>query len=372
VLDAWLPTARTACNSPTQPEYDVAVCNGQLVEAVNDTYDHGNFTELAMYPTQPFDVAGRTGTVTFDVSADSEGGHAAWPAFMFTDQPVPAPYGLNIDPGEATVARNSFGFALNRASPCMAKSTGIGDIFATSNYLYRSLPFTLVHQCVTHAPGLLNHFEVRISQQHIEIWGSDAGSSTLSEMAYMDNVNLTLTRGLIWIEDVHYNGNKFDDQGVHTFTWDNVGFDGPTLPRDLHLDVNDSLQARGDGSFDLGWWAPDATSSKPLALSISGAISSALAKATGAIVTLNWFPSPFPAPATPMSLMYRLNGNGWHTLAWPYPETGGFTWRTIALPVALTELDPGNNIVYLKATDGGVTIANVDLILIAAQGVVNS
>src|SRR5579871_3124791 len=49
------------------PPHDVSICNGQLVEA---QYDQHGVTSLAMYPKQPFDFAGRTGTVVFDVSDD--------------------------------------------------------------------------------------------------------------------------------------------------------------------------------------------------------------------------------------------------------------------------------------------------------------
>ena len=45
-----------------------------------------------MYPKQPFDIAGRTGTIAFDVSDDSHGNHRAWPELWYTDQPVPAPF----------------------------------------------------------------------------------------------------------------------------------------------------------------------------------------------------------------------------------------------------------------------------------------
>ena len=49
-------------------------------------------TTLAMYPKQPFDFAGRTGTVAFDVTNDTSGTHGTWPEFWLTDQPVPAPF----------------------------------------------------------------------------------------------------------------------------------------------------------------------------------------------------------------------------------------------------------------------------------------
>ena len=78
------------------PPNDVIVCNGQLREASNDNvtggFEAGGVTVLAMYPKQPFDFAGRTGTVAFDVSNDTHGTHAAWPEFWVTDLPIPAPF----------------------------------------------------------------------------------------------------------------------------------------------------------------------------------------------------------------------------------------------------------------------------------------
>src|SRR5882672_10228658 len=78
------------------PPNDIMICNGQLREATNDNpsgaYDAGTVTTLAMYPKQPFDFAGRTGTVSFDISNDSHGTHAAWPELWVTNLPVPAPF----------------------------------------------------------------------------------------------------------------------------------------------------------------------------------------------------------------------------------------------------------------------------------------
>jgi hypothetical protein len=360
LLDAWSPTERLTCgkNQLVQPETDIAVCDGTAVEA---TTDNGNFTVLAMYPTQPFDIAGRTGTVVFDVNADSEGPHAAWPAFVYSDQPVPAPYANH--PAEATYARNSFGFALaaNPIPYCPADTSGVDQVFATSNYAFRELPFTKVDNCLTYKQGVLNHFEVRLSQSRVEIWGTNAGSTRLQELGYVADAGLTLTRGVIWIEDVHYFADKMNNQGTHTFAWDNVGFDGPTLPRDLHLDVLDSLGRNADGTLNLGWFAPDPSTDKPLRLTIPGARD--LAQASGALLTLNFFATDTAA------IRYRLNGRAWHTVAWPFPDAQTYQWRTLAVPIAPADLRAGTNVLDLEATKGGMAVANVDVILLGAQGV---
>ena len=96
LLNKWALTKIQKCDGsvPTvAPPGDVIVCNGQLREASNDNWSgDGVVTVLAMYPKQPFDFAGRTGTVSFDVSNDTHGDMRAWPEFWLTELPVPAPF----------------------------------------------------------------------------------------------------------------------------------------------------------------------------------------------------------------------------------------------------------------------------------------
>ena len=89
-----------------------------------------------------------------------------------------------------------------------------------------------------------------------------------------------------------------------------------------------------------------------------------LAQSSGALLTLNFFPTDTS------SIQYRLNGHAWHTLAWPFPDSLTYQWRTIGIPVDLSEIQAGNNTLDLEATKGGATVSNLDLILVGAQGVV--
>ena len=90
--NVWSPVSLDNCDG-TPPlvldPNDVVICHAQLREAMNDEQ---SVTTLAMYPKQPFNFAGRTGTVSFDVSNDTAGSHAAWPEFWMSDLPVPAPF----------------------------------------------------------------------------------------------------------------------------------------------------------------------------------------------------------------------------------------------------------------------------------------
>ena len=65
--------------------------------------------------------------------------------------------------------------------------------------------------CVTMSPGPngpLNHMEIRVAQNLLEVWASDAGSTALRKIATITNPNLSFSRGLIWIQDAHYNASK--------------------------------------------------------------------------------------------------------------------------------------------------------------------
>ena len=123
------PTTLQRCGESVQvqPPHDVAICNGQLVEAQSD--QHG-VTALALYPKQPFDIAGRTGTITFDVSDDSHGSHRAWPELWYTDQPVPAPF-VHFSSLQS-VPRNGFGVRFAAYCPPNVPGCGVRFICPTS------------------------------------------------------------------------------------------------------------------------------------------------------------------------------------------------------------------------------------------------
>ena len=244
-LNTWSPTTLSAgcgAGQTVLPTADVRVCNGRLYEGVTD--DHGQST-LAIYPKQPFDISGgRTGTVVFDVNSDSQGPHAAWPEFWWTDQPVPAP--VDHRSGQVAHPRNGIGihFAVGCAPDGYGTLQGVDTISVTRNYVvqeYGSGDYGGGCQLkVGSAAGNLNHFEIRISQNEIQVWGSDPtatpASAPMKLIADLKNANITMTKGLTWMLDAHYNGDKFDTQGTHTFAWDNFGFDGPGTYRDLAFD----------------------------------------------------------------------------------------------------------------------------------------
>ena len=394
--DSTSPSMMDYCGTQilVQPPNDVRICNGQLVES---QYDQHGVTSLAMYPKQPFDFAGRTGIVAFDVSDDSHGSHRAWPEFWMTDKPVPAPFTHFSSLQEVPFN----GFGVRFAAYCPPSPPGdpgcgvrfvcpdeplnvpvitVDSAVVVTDYVSND-SFTDVNvgtiavnavDCVkaSSGPGDMNHFELHVSQNGIDVYGTDAGTlAPLKKIATIGNVTLPLTRGLIWIEDVHYNGDKDGpDQGTHTFTWDNVGFDGPILPRDLAFDVldrNEPMTGGYTGLFNLGWGLfPD--DAQPLALTVHDVYN--VDKAAAAILTFNYYAE------NPVTLSYRVNGNAWHDEPWPFGDcytqndTVSCGSKTLNVPVPLGEVQSGDNLLEFRTTDG-TAVYNVDLILVAAGGV---
>jgi hypothetical protein len=388
----WNPTVIQKCDGTSAKviaPHDILICNGQLREAVNDNnsgaFDAGDVTSLAMYPKQPFDFAGRTGTVSFDISNDTAGSHAAWPEFWLSDLPVPDPFN-HFDSWQSNPA-NGLGIRFHAQSPigqygiCPNANNldkvrwTVGSAAVVRNYVLddtdgygkRSAMTVKTLDCVIEpsGPGQMNHVELRISQNQVDIYATDAGvaasPATLKHIAVISNANLTLTRGLIWLEDVHYNADKGDpartSQRQHTFAWDNVAFDGPFTYRDYSYDAPDSGTPAVNGAINLGKMSqPNQTSS----WTVSGVPAASKASAARVLFNLQSDPS-----ANPSTLNVIVNGHA-HSVAWPFPDQIK-GWRTYAVTVPITDLIQGTNTVQLGANTAMV-YANVNLVLVDVAG----
>jgi hypothetical protein len=398
--DAAPATALVGCGGTTtvRPPNDVIICNGQLREATNDNasgvYDAGTVTVLAMYPKQPFDFAGRTGTVSFDVSNDTHGEHAVWPEFWMSDLPVPTPF-THFEALGGSVPQNGFGIRFAGSSPAgqfgicptlqnyrrwtvdsaiVVRNYVIEDKDVSGNLVFGANTGTKIQilDCVRQPAdnsGVLNHVELRISQNQIDVYATDAGvaatPATLKHIAVITKANLTLTRGLIWMEDVHYNADKAEvsasvpSQRQHTFVWDNVAFDGPFTDRDFAYDALDANQPTGNfGTWSLGKESPANQTSSWDVLNVP-----ANPKPAGVRVLFNFNNEQAP---TPTVLTAIVNGHA-HTVAWPFPDKTQDIWRTLAITIPVTDLVPGTNVVQLGSNSAQIT-ANVDIVLAGVPG----
>jgi hypothetical protein len=354
------------------PPKDIRICNGRMIEAQDDTksaQEGGGVIQLTIYPKQPFDFANRTGTVVFDVSNDSGGSHASWPEFVITDKPNPAvrtDVSAHTPPGAA----NEVGFSMAGGCVNQSDTTGVDKIFVTRNNVYQDVNFNSV-DCVKKASGptgAMNHFEMRINTSRAEIYASDPGGANFKLIATADNLNLTFTKGLVWMNHVNYNARKEIEpcqcgtQYHHTFAWDNLGFDGPKTYRDLSFDVldkNDGPDA--DGRYNEGWVVgKEGVSLKTLPVYRKQT-------PTSALVTFYYY--SFAAADIPS---ISINGHTPVNTAWPFAgntDSDGYFPRSLAVPVPLADVTDGVNTITFKAKDGSTSVANVNLILVAGAPV---
>jgi hypothetical protein len=409
---AWANAQLDLCGSEidVKAESDLRVCSGQLRDATNDNlsggFEAGTVIALTMYSKQPFDFAGRTGTVSFDVTNDGHGAHSVWPEFWVTDQPVPAPFihfGSFISlprHGLAVRLANAASDAGNNQGECPhgdnldkwrwtvdsaaiirnfvmedTASEGDPDCLGAETCHHGDLKVNIL-DCVV-APdgpdGGFNHVEMKINQSQIDVYATDAGKTApLKHIASITGVNLTFSKGVIWIDDAHYNADKgpegYPSQRVHTFAWDNIAFDGPLLKRDLSFDVLDSMapipaiDGIGTKGVFLGW---DSTPTKPASVTTLPMKASEIAAASGALLLFNFW----VRDAASYTFDYSINGHA-HTYAWPYPDTQSNTIRTLAIPVKLDELVDGPNAVKLGLANGYGEWAHVNIALLDAGGIV--
>lgn len=389
--DAWVPSGRAVCGQapPLVPGADLAICDGALAETVADG---GANASISWYPRQPFDFAGRTGTVTFDVTDDTNGGHFAWPNFQITSTPAPAPHPeISSDPTQ-DLPQTSFGFDLSDVcgSSCSGTNLPPSSIYdpnncvtvqafwTTTDYVLRQFAPTYDGCVMRSDGGAFNTFRVQISQTKVVVLGTDAGTTeTPRPIAELDNADLPLTRGLVWLQDAHYNAGKecpagsppTCSQADHTFRWRNVGFDGPVLARDLGVEYPDALTAgttaEGTPIVNLGYAVSGAPGKDFTFSGVTG-----VERASGALLVYNFDPEWH----TP-TVAYRVNGGAPGT--YPFPITGAaanqdgswvagyFQQGVISLP--LSQLTDGTDTINVQASSD-ITMANVDLILVGAGG----
>ena len=400
MYNQWNATAIQLCDGTTPTVVapnDIVICNGQLREASNDnntlTFEDGIITSLAMYPKQPFDFAGRTGTVSFDVSNDTAGTHSSWPEVWLSDLPVPDPFshfntwetlpdnGLAIRfaaeaiPGQYGSCPNGNNLNTYRWTVDSAAAIRGYVLEDTQGYgLNPTTPLTLTPlDCVIESsgPGNMNHVELRISQNQIDVYATDAGvaatPTTLKHIAVITNANLTFTRGLVWLEDVHYNADKAllgdpsrPSQRQHTFSWDNVAFDGPFPGRDFSYDAPDNNAPGPNGSLNLAQFSQANQTSTWNVPGIPANPNPA------AVRVLFSFDSEVNPVATVLNVI--VNGHA-HSVPWPYPDQTENVWRTFAVTVPVTDLVAGTNVVQL-GTDEPTIFSNVDIVLGDVPGAV--
>jgi hypothetical protein len=241
---------------------------------------------------------------------------------------------------------------------------GVSSITVLHNYVSQPVQLKKLG-CVAKAEGtgLLNHFELQISQSRVEVWGTDPGADELVQLAVADGFNLPLTRGLLHFEDIHHSANKGPDPSHtdHTLVWDNIGFDGPRIAGNASFEVPDAGEAtNGDHpGTNLG----HVISASAVELQTKAVTWDQSPK--DAMVGFNWTPYDPVVPAV------RVNGGEWKETAWPFEDTTTHSWRAITVPIPLADVVQGVQKIEMRyaytGTEPSTVVSNVSLILLGAS-----
>jgi hypothetical protein len=193
---------------------------------------------------QPFDFAGRTGKLDFDVDANNQAMASGYPAINITDQPVPAPTFREVNNFEVgSLPRNAI--IVKFGNTCgNSTSAAPYNVMVYNNYVGTILTPTVNGGCVQTATGLLNHFEIQLSQTQISIYGSDASLNNVTfpnyKLLYQATINLPFSRGYVHVAARNHASYKYAGVLDAIFHWDNIGFDGPVLPALKAYEVPDN------------------------------------------------------------------------------------------------------------------------------------
>ncbi|HVA93069.1 MAG TPA: hypothetical protein VNL71_24885 [Chloroflexota bacterium] len=165
--------------------------------------------------------------------------------------------------------------------------------------------------------------------------------------------SLPFSRGRLSFEDVHFDGGKFGTQATNTFAWDNIGFDGPSLGRDLTFDVPDNLATyqTSDHSIQVGYGSvalltmPQVADLGAAAVSLRGDL---------------YLPCDGSTTFT-----YALDNHAPHALPWPGPA-GACGYLPVTIPLDPSELTAGLNTLIFPDTN--LIEANLSLALTGPDG----
>jgi hypothetical protein len=419
-----IPPCRASLQkSEVYPDEDTLICDrtgtksAQLMTLVAEQ----NYGVASYRIRQPFDFAGRTGKIVFDVDAVTEGGLASWVSLDLTEDPITANnYAADPKLGNErgpvprsglTISFNAGGCDSEHDAPGQGAWNSVGYILSYDRYQQKIIS-TDHTDCFRTAWGSLNHVEVSVSKNHVDITVSDAstdGGATFPNLRKLIGVDVDLpfTRGYVHITGHNHAVQKYCHPGsgfcaggeeiAPSYHWDNVGFDGPVISSFREYEIPDSLTpttTRGMPAVNTGYIVGDVDPARAglstccpdtkldalrfVGVDISDAVSARLAFNSFYLL------SQVTVPVTQVDLRYRLNGGQWHdryisddeaasqdpSKAVPnyWLDTGNFA-QVVEVPIG--ELVAGDNTVEFATVNspGGypTVVANIDLILETAR-----
>jgi len=380
-VSGLLPVTRdTLVCDPSPP-----IASHYLMTAVGSQ----NYGSNAYRIRQPFDFAGRTGTIVFDtdLAANFLLGYSS---IVISEDPSPAPsWDIN---GRGPNPRNGI----------VVVFMGNGaDVYGVRDYAMTTLDDTSVD--IPRQRGHLCRVQVRLSQQRLEVLTSEPSADgvafgPLESRRIVDFATpLPFTRAYVsllahnhatWKYGITYGGLSDPLRSWNTY-WDNIGFDGTVIASTREYEVpaaevpssRTTVDEYPAGVFhtvvhaglSLGYVIPDGPASMSEPLVFQGV---SLAHATRARLVFNGYYQGYDIDGIRLGtgrLRYQLNAHAIHERAFTPGEvamldtpgqTGGYNH---AIDIPLAELADGDNAVRfstLNISSGYPNaVTNLDLLL---------
>lgn len=389
VIAGDIPSCRSGLPAKAFPDQDTLICdpnpaiksNHLLTACASQNYGQNSYRIR-----QPFDFSGRAGKVVFDAEGFNQQ-LLGWVSVEISEDPTPGPSFALGTPGTANdegsvVPRNAVEIQFEQ--PCGGQGSppavGVGNIITIANYQQTEhAPSDPV--CMTTQQGSLNHFEVNVSQNRVEVYGTNASTDGSSfdapTLMYASDVQLPFTRGYVSITTHNHATRKYSANNALTdwvARWDNVGFDGPVLSY-REYEIPDSLVAttapfsNNEPVTDIAYLVADAAGAPKDTLHFKGVNLDGMSKARLALST--WFlPSMTNAQYV---LNYRLNGGTWRDRPLTTDEAALLSDTRIQgamammIDLTITDLVSGDN--TLEFTSQNIpqnyppAVSNIDLVL---------
>jgi hypothetical protein len=387
-----LPSCRAGLPATVLPDRDTLICdpsadvgsNHLLVVAAAQNYGQNSYRIR-----QPFDFAGRTGTIVFDAQGFIQSPLLGWISLDVTEDPTNAPCfsigdpGVNNDEG-SLIPRNAFEvhFQNTCAGYAQPPTFSLSKIDVINEYMDTPLsPPTPV--CLATQDGKMNRFKITVSQTKIEVYATPVSPNGVDfdalQLLYSADVDLPFSRGYVQITThnhatIKYSTNNMMDAWVAR--WDNVGFDGPVITNTREYELPDALTPgtnawnRPGPVVSVGYTVADVAKGPSNTFHFQGVD---LTGVTAAQLSLSsWYLGSGGTPSTYV-LHFRMNGKAWHDRPFTPGELATFTsshsqgqlGQIVDVPVA--DLVPGDNTLELVTENVPQNyppaVANVDLVL---------
>jgi hypothetical protein len=340
--------------------------------------DNADFNYLSARVRQPFDFQGRMGTIQWEVDARTSGSHGWWTETWITADPVPGP---NLhDPDQLVTSKEALGisFDLNCGAPTTHGSTagsgfvGVSRILQVRDHKFTHMYDAPNNRCVKTEQNAMNLFHVKLSQNRVEVWASDAGSKELRRIAEAD-LDLGFTRGYVNLSHVHYNAQKANVTTFQSYQWAHVAFDGPQLPVPRAYEIADPLSRVHTHCFDRDAYR--------IAYAVTDNVVYDIGTGAGTPITLK-FSNVDPTNGVAArinfnttyvsrgdTMRYRLNGKAWHTHQMSPSYVTTFERQGFSVPVPVSDLVSGDNTIEfgtnsipsIRMPPNSMQIANIDL-----------